>query len=129
MKKLLFLSLIFISVMFGCSNNDDGNITISCNGDKVIYKKNGSMWEYDRTVNHSHDYVFIDKKLHPYQCSWNERGITCLNDPLTKGKIDVVISIDRVRGEVSDLFTIYYENGGGSNEIFKGKCDKLSKKF
>jgi hypothetical protein len=112
-----------------CSNNNDGNITISCNGDKVIRKKIGNVWEYDRTTKHSHDYIFINKELHPYQCSWNERGITCLNDPLTKGKIDVVISIDREKGEVWDSFTIYYENGGGSNEIFTGTCEKLNKKF
>jgi len=129
MKKLLFLSFISIFLIFGCSKTNDENITISCIGDKVIRKKNGVLWEHVKNVKHNREYIFVNKQLHPYECSWSDRSITCLSNKSISKEMSVVIVIDREKGEVWESFTIYQVDGSGTNDIFTGKCEKLEKKF
>jgi hypothetical protein len=128
MRKIFYLTLLFILIS-GCSKGENGNITILCEGEKIIRTKNGSMWDYLRTEKTEKEYVFVDKKLHPYKCEWDDRSIICKSDPRIEETINVTINIDRERGEVTDLFKIIYQTGSGTYEVFNGKCKKLDKKF
>ena len=128
MKKLLTLIIPFVIIFSGCSKNTDGDITIVCDGEKIIRVRNGNMWDYSKTVKSQREYVFVDKKLHPYDCSWTERNIIC-NSVIKDDSLSVVINLDREKGEVAELFTIRNKDGTGTFENFTGKCKKLDKKF
>lgn len=128
MKNKLLLLPILITVLSGCFKTD-GNITISCEGEKIIRNRNGNMWDYVRTEKYEKDYIFVNKKLSPYECSWGDRNIVCKSNPISDDLLSVVINLDREKGKVTELFTIRNKDGTGTHEMYNGKCKKLDKQF
>jgi len=131
MKKIITLSFLFLLISCGkgldSSSNDDGNFTLVCEVQNEIRNMNSTVIGSSKG---SMEFSFVGKKLHPYQCSWGDRTISCWTDPSTRYKNEqILFNINREKGEISGFEQKVNKEGQEIFVVYEGVCQKLTKKF
>jgi len=129
MKKIITLSILLILISCGEENDsiskNSGNFTLVCGVQNEIRDMKSKVIGSSKR---SMEFVFVDKQLNPYQCSWGDRMISCWTDPSKKYKNEqILFNIDREKGEISGIEQGVNKDGLETFIVFEGNCKKIGK--
>jgi hypothetical protein len=129
MKKIITLSILFLLISCGQENKriskDSDNFTLVCDVQDEIRDMNSKVIGSSKR---SLEFIFIDKQLNPYQCSWGDRMISCWTDPSKRSKNEqILFSIDREKGEISGFEQRVNKDGLETIVVLEGNCRKIGK--
>jgi hypothetical protein len=131
MKKVFIIFLFFSIISCGkgskTEDEQDGTFTLICDVENELRNVHSQIIGHSKE---SREYSFVKKELYPYQCNWGEKIISCWADQkVNYKKNEVLINIDRVKGEISGYEIKVNESSKEVFLVFNGTCKKLEKKF